>query len=49
VVRDLGDFPTAFAAALAMSGFSIIEIDMKAIGPFGIRFGGFPPPPDAGK
>lgn len=46
-VRDLAAFPAAFAAALQIAGPAIIEIDMRAIGAFGIRFGGFPPPPEA--
>ncbi|HXP30708.1 MAG TPA: thiamine pyrophosphate-binding protein [Stellaceae bacterium] len=49
LVRDLGDFPTIFAAALGMGGPSIIEIDMPAVGPFGIKFGGFPPPAKPGR
>jgi acetolactate synthase-1/2/3 large subunit len=41
-VRDLAEFPAAFAAALGTSGPVVIEIDMRAIGPFAIKFGGFP-------
>lgn len=44
-VQDLKEFPAAFAKALDIAGPVILEIDMRAIGPFGIRFGGFPPPP----
>lgn len=42
LVGDLAAFPAAFAKALDLRGPSIIEIDMRAIGPFAIKFGGFP-------
>ncbi|HEX7006869.1 MAG TPA: thiamine pyrophosphate-dependent enzyme, partial [Alphaproteobacteria bacterium] len=41
-VADLDDFPDAFAAALAAEGPAMIEIDMTAIGPFAVKFGGPP-------
>lgn len=46
-VRDLAEFPQVFAASLAKNGPSIIEIDMQSAGAFGIKFGGFPPPPES--
>jgi acetolactate synthase-1/2/3 large subunit len=45
VVRDLAEFPAAFAASLGAAGPAIIEIDMRSIGPFAIKFGGFPAAP----
>lgn len=47
LLRDLADAPAALAAAIATPGPAIIEIDMAAAGQFGIKFGGFPPPPGA--
>jgi acetolactate synthase-1/2/3 large subunit len=44
-VADIGGFADAFAAALAAPGLAIVEVDMRAIGPFAVRAGGFPPPP----
>ncbi|MGH7034192.1 MAG: thiamine pyrophosphate-binding protein [Stellaceae bacterium] len=41
-IRDLADFSAIFASALTARGPTIIEIDMRAIGPFAIKFGGFP-------
>ena len=41
-VRDLAEFPAMFAAALDARGPTIIEMDMRAIGPFALKFGGFP-------
>jgi acetolactate synthase-1/2/3 large subunit len=41
-VRDLKELPGAFAAALALSGPAIVEIDMRAIGPFGVNYAGPP-------
>jgi acetolactate synthase-1/2/3 large subunit len=46
-VGKLDEMDAALAEALAKRGVSIIEIDMYTAGSFGIRFGGFPPPPDA--
>ncbi|HUZ74666.1 MAG TPA: thiamine pyrophosphate-binding protein [Stellaceae bacterium] len=45
-VARIDEFPAAFAAALAVRGLAIVEIDMLAIGPFAARVGGFPPPPE---
>ncbi len=45
-VAATGDFAVAFAAALAVRGLAIVEVDMRAIGPFAVRAGGFPPPPE---
>jgi acetolactate synthase I/II/III large subunit len=39
-IGDLAAFPAAFAGALAAPGPAMIEIDMRAVGPFGTRFGG---------
>jgi len=39
-IGDLAAFPAAFAATLAAPGPAMIEIDMRAVGPFGTRFGG---------
>ena len=47
LVRDLADIPAALSAAIAMPGPAIVEIDMESAGKFGIKFGGFPPPPGA--
>lgn len=44
-VAAIGDFAAAFAASLAAPGLVIVEVDMRAIGPFAMRAGGFPPPP----
>ncbi|HZT51254.1 MAG TPA: thiamine pyrophosphate-dependent enzyme, partial [Stellaceae bacterium] len=44
-VRAMAGFAPAFAEALAMTGPVILELDMAAIGPFGVRAGGFPPAP----
>jgi len=44
-IRDMNAFAPAFAEALAVTGPFILELDMAAIGPFGARAGGFPPPP----
>jgi acetolactate synthase I/II/III large subunit len=41
-VRDLAEFPAIFASALGARGPTIIEIDMRSIGSFAIKFGGFP-------
>ena len=41
-VGSLNEFPDAFAAALAAKGPAMIEIDMNAIGPFAVKFGGPP-------
>ncbi|HUK61518.1 MAG TPA: thiamine pyrophosphate-binding protein [Stellaceae bacterium] len=43
----LTDFAPAFAAAVQHKGLSIVEVDMRAIGPFTQRHGSFPPPPAA--
>jgi acetolactate synthase-1/2/3 large subunit len=45
-VGSLNEFPDAFAASLAAKGPAMIEIDMTAIGPFAVKFGG--PPVRAG-
>lgn len=47
-VGEVAAFGPAFAAALQAQGLSIVEIDMRAIGPFAARGGNFPPPPAAG-
>ena len=47
-VAELGGFGPALAAALQAQGLSIVEVDMRAIGPFAARGGNFPPPPAAG-
>jgi acetolactate synthase I/II/III large subunit len=48
-VGEIGAFAPAFASALQQSGLAIVEVDMRAIGPFTQRMGGsFPPPPAAG-
>jgi acetolactate synthase I/II/III large subunit len=47
LVRDLAEIGPALSASIAEAGPSIIEIDMSSAGAFGIKFGGFPPPPDA--
>jgi len=47
-VAEIGAFAPAFGAALQAKGLSIVEIDMRAIGPFANRGGNFPPPPAAG-
>jgi len=44
-IREMGAFAPAFAEALGATGLFILEFDMAAIGPFGARAGGFPPPP----
>ncbi len=44
----IDDFAPAFAAAMQHKGLSIVEMDMRAIGPFTQRHGSFPPPPAAG-
>jgi acetolactate synthase-1/2/3 large subunit len=41
-VGSLNEFPDAFAAALAAKGPAMIELDMTAIGPFAVKFGGPP-------
>jgi acetolactate synthase-1/2/3 large subunit len=41
-VGSLNEFPEAFAASLAAKGPAMIEIDMTAIGPFAVKFGGPP-------
>lgn len=38
-------FAPAFAAALGMPGLAMVEVDMRVIGPFAVKAGGFPPPP----
>ncbi|MGE5147275.1 MAG: thiamine pyrophosphate-binding protein [Candidatus Eiseniibacteriota bacterium] len=45
-VSSLNEFPDAFAAALDAKGPAMIEIDMTAVGPFAVKFGG--PPVRAG-
>lgn len=45
---DVADFEGALDGALAQSGPVVIEVDMKAIGPFGEAFGG-PPAGAAGR
>jgi acetolactate synthase-1/2/3 large subunit len=47
-VGEIGAFAPAFASALQAKGLSIVELDMRAIGPFAARGGNFPPPPAAG-
>ena len=47
-VGAIGDFAPAFAAAVQQKGLSIVEVDMRAIGPFTQKHGSFPPPPAAG-
>ncbi|MCR9137430.1 MAG: thiamine pyrophosphate-binding protein [Alphaproteobacteria bacterium] len=47
-IGDVADFETALDGALERSGPVLIEIDMKAIGPFGEAFGG-PPAGAAGR
>jgi acetolactate synthase-1/2/3 large subunit len=42
LVSKIGDFESAFDAALAQPGPTLIEVDMIAIGPFAERFGGPP-------
>jgi acetolactate synthase-1/2/3 large subunit len=44
-VAALSDFAGAFAAALQMQGLAIVEVDMRAIGPFAVKHGQFPPAP----
>jgi acetolactate synthase-1/2/3 large subunit len=44
-IHDMAAFAPAFAEALATTGPFILEFDMAAIGTFGARAGGFPPPP----
>ncbi|HUB96802.1 MAG TPA: thiamine pyrophosphate-binding protein [Stellaceae bacterium] len=46
-VGALDGFGPAFAAALQATGFSIVEVDMRAIGPFVVKHGMFPPAPAA--
>ena len=46
--NDLGEFAPAFAAALQAKGLAIVEIDMRAIGPYAVKHGHFPPAPAAG-
>jgi acetolactate synthase-1/2/3 large subunit len=46
-VAALDAFGPAFAAALQAKGFSIVEVDMRAIGPFVVKHGMFPPAPTA--
>jgi len=41
-LRDLGNAPAAFAQAKARKGPTLIELDMKAIGPFATAFAGPP-------
>lgn len=41
-IRDAADFESAFDAAVAKPGPTLIEVDMIAIGPFAERFGGPP-------
>lgn len=48
VVGSLDAFAPAFAAAVQASGVSIVEVDMRQIGPFVARQGNFPPAPAAG-
>ncbi|HXQ51686.1 MAG TPA: thiamine pyrophosphate-binding protein [Stellaceae bacterium] len=47
-VGAVDGFAPAFAAALQISGLAIVEVDMRAIGPYVQRGGNFPPPPAAG-
>ena len=47
-LASLDDFAPAFAGAMQHQGLSIVEVDMRAIGPFVQRHGSFPPPPAAG-
>ncbi|SLN63464.1 thiamine pyrophosphate-binding protein [Oceanibacterium hippocampi] len=47
VVRDLDDFPDAMAAAIALPGPAMVEIDMIAVGPFKVAFAGPPVPQKA--
>jgi acetolactate synthase I/II/III large subunit len=47
LVSDLAAFPAAFTASLGTLGCSIIEIDMRAVGPFATKFGGPAPPQKA--
>ncbi len=44
-IADIGIFASAFCEARDRPGLTMIEIDMGAVGPFGARVGGFPPPP----
>ena len=47
-VGEIGAFAPAFGAALQAKGLSIVEVDMRVIGPFANRGGNFPPPPAGG-
>jgi acetolactate synthase I/II/III large subunit len=44
-VRDLGEFPSVFSAAIGEPGPTLIEIEMASAGKFGIKFGGPPTGP----
>jgi acetolactate synthase I/II/III large subunit len=46
-VARIAEFAPAFAASLQSAGLSIVEVDMRAIGPYAARGGNFPPPPAA--
>jgi acetolactate synthase I/II/III large subunit len=46
-VAALDAFGPAFAAALQAKGLSVVEVDMRAIGPFVVKHGMFPPAPAA--
>ncbi len=48
-VGDLDAIGPVLVAALERRGPSMIEIDMKSAGAFGIKFGGFPAPPEAAR
>jgi acetolactate synthase I/II/III large subunit len=47
-IAALDEFAPAFAASIRLKGLSIVELDMRAIGPFAQKHGSFPPPPAAG-
>ena len=44
LVSDAGSFGDAAAEAIARDGPALVEVDMKAVGPFKIPFAGPPPP-----